>query len=85
MSDNEIEQASARYVVLREQSEPDATKQAWTVHGNVPANSAEAAIRLSCKLADKPEGTYVAIPWRSWRPVTVKAETTTVLKIEDAK
>lgn len=77
------------YIVLRQtthaRTEPDGPTVAWRIeNSNVPATSAEAAIRLACKTNSTPEGTYVAVPARSWKPVTVKAETQTVLRLEDA-
>lgn len=50
----------------------------WAQEKTVQARSAEAAIRQIGK-----EGTYVAIPQRSWKPVTVRAETQTVLRLEN--
>lgn len=82
------------YVVLRRENsisgkvdDPvESARWHWTIeNSNVPAASAEAAIRLACKADDMPGGTYVAVPARSWKPVTVQAVQTTVLKIEDAK
>lgn len=67
--------AETEYVVLVRG--PEAS---WTDSATVKARSAEQAIRSVGK-----EGTFVAIPARSWKPVTVKAETTTVLKLEEAK
>ncbi len=57
---------------------------AWKSAATIEASSAETAIRIHCKTLDEPGGVYVAVPSRSWRPVTVKAETTTVLKLETA-
>lgn len=52
----------------------------WTANVKpVQARSAEAAIR-----AIGAAGTYIAVPERSWKPVTVKAEQRTVLTLEDA-
>lgn len=67
--------ALTEYVLL----ERDASSF-WSYTTTVEARSAEAAIR-SIEAA----GTYVAVPARSWKPVTVKAETTTVLRLEEAK
>jgi hypothetical protein len=45
---------------------------------DVKARSARSAIR---EAADRDgEGEYVAIPYRSWRPVSVKVETKTALR-----
>ncbi len=80
------------YIVLRRTNQiggpqEDPTVPAWTwaiENSNVPAPSAEAAIRLACKTDDTPAGTYVAVPARSWKPVTVQAVQTTTLKLEEA-
>lgn len=82
--------ADTTYIVLRREDKmTSATDQAGTLawrieNSNVPAPSAEAAIRLACKTGDALAGTYVAVPARSWKPVNVQAVQTTVLKIEDA-
>lgn len=68
------------YVVLRRDDYGDGStggeKLAWTlvgyIDGFVPAANADAAIR---KAANDEEGTYVAVPARSWQPRTVKVET----------
>ncbi len=52
----------------------------WSTVDQITARTTEAAIRAHGK-----PGMFLAIPLRSFRPVTVKAETTTVLKIEAAK
>ena len=49
------------------------------------ATSPSGAIRIALQLVEPTEGTYVAIPARSWKPVNVTAAQTTVLKLEDAK
>ena len=77
------------YIVLRrrdtKKGSDDSTDGAvvWQIeNSNVPATNAEAAIRLACKQDDAPAGTYVAVPSRSWRPVTVRSEQTTVIRLE---
>lgn len=66
------------YVVLAHES----TSDIWKVVAIVPARSAHEAIR---HVSDGKSGpTYVAVPERSWRPVKVKTETRTVLKLETA-
>ena len=47
---------------------------------DVEARSAKAAISKSVEDKQVQEGQYVAVPIRSWRPVTVKVETETRLK-----
>lgn len=49
--------------------------------GTVTARSANAAIRERLGVAEgNPAGVFVAVPARSWKPVTVKVETKTALK-----
>jgi len=48
---------------------------AWTVAGKKEAASARAAIRAALAGENGTAGTFVAIPARSWQPVTVKVET----------
>lgn len=50
--------------------------EAWKVVGTKEAASAKAAIRaqLNGKAAGMSTGTFVAVPSRSWEPVTVKVE-----------
>jgi hypothetical protein len=82
----------ASYVVLQlvtteehdEATQRDGVTQSWRDIGSVPARSAEAAIREVLAGDSEGSGTYVAIPARSWKPVTVRAETTTTLRIEEA-
>lgn len=73
------------YVVLR--LNPPATptdETTWTVWDEeVQARSAETALRKAIG-KDGDGGTFVAVPARSWRPVKVKAETVTTLKLEEA-
>jgi hypothetical protein len=61
------------YIVLHQ-----ASHDTWTFHDSAEASSADAALRKSI---GEP-GTYVAVPARSWKPVTVTTETRTVLKLE---
>ena len=71
------------YVVLR-RAEPDSG--VWEIGAHIEARSAPEAIRRTVgKLSgDAQAGTYVAVPVRSWRPVTVTAEVQTRLKLESA-
>jgi hypothetical protein len=50
----------------------------WSFHREILASSSSDAIR---KVVTEP-GKYVAVPARSWKPVTVTTETKTVLKLE---
>lgn len=61
------------YVVLVEHPREEGH---WTVRVlEVEARSAEQAVRLAA--AEIGAGQYVAVPARSWQPVTVKVETQT--------
>jgi hypothetical protein len=56
--------------------------KAWMLVAKpVQAANAQAAIR---ERASTSGGTYVAIPARSWKPVTVKTETRTIVTLENA-
>jgi hypothetical protein len=58
----------------------------WFDRGPVTARSAEQAVREYAKAAGLTEPvTLVAIPQRSFRPVTVRPTTVTSLVIEEAK
>lgn len=79
--------AETAYIVLRH-FEAEGSQGRWDRIGadTVAASSAEQAIRATVegRTANDKSGTYVAIPARSFKPITVKAETTTVLKLESA-
>jgi hypothetical protein len=69
------------YIVLRHTNAAENTPGPphWEVeNAAVEASSADAAIRKTITL----NGRYVAVPARSWKPVTVTTETKTVLKLE---
>lgn len=57
---------------------------AWrTYDENVKAGSSEAAVRTAIKDAPPLVKTqYVAIPARSWKPVTVRTETRTIVHLD---
>lgn len=61
-----------RYVVLREAEE---APHGWELLDAVVASSAETAIRAFAE--NLGDGTYCAVPERSWTQRTVKVETTT--------
>lgn len=68
------------YAILRQ-----ADDGTWEAVGTASARSARSAIRdrvdgSQQSAAYLGEGTYVAVPARSWQPVTVKTETKTELK-----
>ena len=65
---------SGRYVIFSRDA-----SGFWSEESHVDAPSAEAAIRKHGK-----EGTFVAIPIRSWRIVIVKAQTKTTLELKPA-
>jgi len=74
------------YVILRQEGSSGSSELVWTRDGpNQPAASTAAAIRAAAALRAEcdvdPEGTYIAVPLRSWKPLTVTVETTTRVKI----
>jgi hypothetical protein len=74
------------YIVLRRDDEDgkeigDMLK--WTVVGRYDAKSADTALRaIATNLLDGKAGIFVATPERSWRPVTVRTETTTTIRLD---
>lgn len=54
------------------------------VAGRLPANNSEAAIKNYVESHKGGDGTYVAVPARSFDEVVVKVETTTVVKLGGA-
>lgn len=69
-----------RYVVLEHNDE----KQSWSEVAVVSARSALAALRDAVAGDGSVDGTFVAVPSRSWNPVAVRAEKTVTLKFEEA-
>jgi hypothetical protein len=72
------------YIVLRN---IDTTgSPAWSWVADSKASTAERAIREVVQLVSdgggSKDGSYIAVPARSWKPVTVTTETKTVLKLE---
>lgn len=63
-----------RYLILK--ADPDA---AWADGATVEASSAESAIRTAA--TEHGEGTYAAVPERSWTQRTVTVETTTRVRL----
>lgn len=51
----------------------------WTEQKKIKARGSNAALREWLKGTTAVEGTYVAVPSRSWKPVTVSTETQTKL------
>jgi hypothetical protein len=68
--------ADTTYIVLQQTDAP--APMDWCQVGSYDAPNADQAIRQA---VDRP-GLYVAVPARSWKPVTVTTETRTVLKLE---
>ena len=74
------------YVVLRQVLPHEDRPAGWQVeNANVPAASAEAAIKLACKTDKEAAGIYVAVPARFWKPVKVGTKTETTLTLEEVK
>lgn len=77
------------YVVLRQvkmaASPSEATSTTWEFVRNVPATSVEQAVREAAALvlatSETDKVTLVAIPARSFRPITVSAQIETKLKL----
>lgn len=83
--EEKVEQSTA-YVILGElEAEPqegDANRSTWYVLATVNGRSAKAAIRSWLDQGpDEPKGTYVAVPARSWQPITVSTETQKRIKL----
>jgi hypothetical protein len=71
--------ADTTYIVLRSHQENATLPPVWVIaNDDVPAASGEAAIRKAVVDA----GTYVAVPARSWKPVQVRTETQTVIRLD---
>lgn len=64
-----------RYVLLKGTNEPGTV---FAVHAEVDANGTAEAIRKGAE----EDGTYVAIPLRSWRPLRVTTQTKTSLRLD---
>jgi len=64
---------ATKYVVLKK------IEERWEEGVTTEAASARAAIRSAC-LNEKEGGEYVAVPLRSWHPLTAKVETQHRLK-----
>lgn len=80
--------SKTEYVVLKRSNSGTSM---WEIASkSVTANNSDQAVRAHAETiaADQTThdgaGTYIAIPARSWQPVTVKIDTKTVLTISDA-
>ena len=65
------------YLILKYDDGTDEEEGTWSVIVSAKASSAQRAL----KAAAVGEGEYVAIPERSWKPLTVKVEQTTKVTI----
>jgi hypothetical protein len=74
-----------QYMILRRdlrddgELDPELDPACWRFHAEAEASGAERAIRSIKGLG---EGVYVAVPARSWRPLTVTVETTTKISVK---
>lgn len=87
------EREKTAYHVLKQTNARDAIPTFQLVGRDLTAPNAETAVRAyadrAAKAGNEPqrengelaEGTYVAIPTRSWKPITVKTETKTVVTL----
>jgi hypothetical protein len=57
----------------------------WNERGLVTGRDAAHAIRKQAEALNVDESTFVAVPAKSWKPLTVRAETVTTLKLEEVK
>lgn len=73
------------YVVLRNATPSPSASQTWAFVRNIEAASAEAAVRLAAEALINADFTeplqLVAVAAKSFRPVTVTAQTQTTLKL----
>lgn len=77
------ERTKSTYHILREVKAGGEVTGYEPVTANIQAASADAAIRAYFDQNNGATGgTFVAIPSRSWKPITVKVETQTVVKLE---
>ena len=67
------------YMILR-----GVNNDGWVIEKKVTARSAKSAVRelLNGAHHENEHGRYVAVPVRSWQPVTVTVETKTQLKFQ---
>lgn len=76
------------YVVLQKRTSNTSTTTnppadyGWAECGTINASGAEAAVRAHVEKAKSEGGTFVAIPVRSFSPVTVKIEKVSKVKVE---
>jgi hypothetical protein len=70
--------ADTTYIVLRAIDGPEGD---WLEYAKRDASSADAAIRKALE-THPADGRFVAVPARSWKPVTVRTETTTTIRLD---
>jgi hypothetical protein len=70
--------AETRYLILRAVEVAGQEDGGYAVEAVTNASSAHDAIR---QIATEP-GTFVAVPARSWKPVTVRTEVKTVVHLD---
>lgn len=68
--------AKTDYVVLKRMKTSDGTAGPWTEQGTTEASGAEDAVRQQ-----EGEGEFVAVPKRSFQPMSVKTETVKRTKV----
>lgn len=80
--------SKTEYVVLKRSNSGTSM---WEIASkSVTANNSDQAVRAHAETiaADQTTydgaGTYIAVPARSWKPVTVKVDTKTILTLQDA-
>ncbi len=76
-ADETPEKQSTDYFVFSK----DADNDWWIAAGSYTAASAKAAVSTHVKEKDAKAGTFVAVPQRSWRPLTLAVETETKVKL----
>jgi hypothetical protein len=76
--------ADTTYIVLREATGTVLNNDTggWVVYDDVKAPSSTAAVRIACGEEQDATGRWVAVPARSWKPVTVRTETQTVIRLD---
>jgi hypothetical protein len=73
--------ADTRYIVMRAVEVAGQEDGAYAIEAVLNAGSARDALH---KTVTEP-GTYVAVPARSWKPVQVRTETQTVIRLDTPK
>ncbi len=71
------EKQDTAYLVLSK----DDDKDWWILVGTYSATSSKAAVAAAVKAKGATAGTFVAVPKRSWQPLTLSVETATKVKL----